>query len=70
VLETVLEADLERTYLLGREKELDELLQGGKGSPEDTDEYGFVHSRLLEMEAWSAEARCVNIHGNRGTRGG
>lgn len=59
VLDTVLAADLERTYLLGREKELEEIMQGGKGTPNDTDEYAFVHARLLEMEAWSAEARCV-----------
>lgn len=57
VLQTVLDADLERTYLLAQEKELNARIEGGKGSTEDMEEYTYVHGRLMEMEAWSAEAR-------------
>lgn len=53
----MLDADLERAYLLAQEKELNERLESGKNTAQDTEEYAYVQSRLLEMEAWSAEAR-------------
>jgi ATPase subunit of ABC transporter with duplicated ATPase domains len=59
VRETVLAADIERTYLMAEEKRLEDALQAGKGEPGDSDEYSYIHSRLLEMEAWSAEARYI-----------
>lgn len=57
VLQTVLEADLERTHLIQKEKELHALMDGDKGTTADTAEYEYVQARLNEMEAWSAEAR-------------